>query len=75
MRADKSTLYFANTKYKDRDWFGEREFRWLNLHAGVKPGKTVAEAQAELAQLQSRFRVGKDGQVPTNRIQSGMEIH
>src|SRR5215813_10606513 len=55
-RADKSTLYLANTKYKDRNWFGEREFRWLNLHARVKPGKTAAEAQTELAQLQNQLR-------------------
>src|SRR6266540_5041725 len=55
-RADKSTLYFANIKHKDRNWFGEREFRWLNLHARLKPGKTVAEAQAELAQLQNQLR-------------------
>jgi putative ABC transport system permease protein len=59
MRADKSTLYFANTKYKDRNWFGEREFRWLNLHARVNPGKTVAEAQAELAQLQDHLRAAE----------------
>jgi putative ABC transport system permease protein len=58
-RADKSTLYLANTKYKDRNWFGEREFRWLNLHARLKPGKTVAEAQAELAQLQNQLRAAE----------------
>jgi predicted permease len=58
-RADKSTLYFANTKYKDRNWFGERDFRWLNLHARVKPGKTVAETQTELAQLQNQLRAAE----------------
>src|SRR6266511_2738428 len=58
-RADKSTLYFANIKYKDRNWFGEREIRWLNLHARLKPGKTVAEAQAELAKLQNQLRAAE----------------
>jgi predicted permease len=58
-RADKSTLYFANIKHKDRNWFGEREFRWLNLHARLKPGKTVAEAQTELAQLQNQLRAAE----------------
>lgn len=56
MRADKSTVYFANSKYKDRDWFAEREFRWLDLHARLKPGKTAADAQAELAELQNQFQ-------------------
>src|SRR5215510_5687635 len=59
MRPDKSTLYFANTKYQDRNWFGEREFRWLNLHARVKPGKTATEAQTELAQLQNQLRAAE----------------
>src|SRR6266508_891182 len=58
-RADKSTLYFANIKYQDRNWFGEREIRWLNLHARLKPGKTVAEAQAELAKLQNQLRAAE----------------
>jgi putative ABC transport system permease protein len=55
MRADKSTLHFAGPKSKDRDWFGDREFQWLSLHARVKPGKTITEAQAELAMLQNQL--------------------
>src|SRR5215813_11741164 len=54
MRADKSTLQFAGPKSKDRDWFGDREFPWLSLHARLKTGKTIAEAQAELAMLQNQ---------------------
>src|SRR5215510_13874657 len=53
MRADKSTLHFAGPKSKDRDWFGDQEFPWLSLHARVKTGKTMADAQAELAVLQN----------------------
>ncbi len=54
MRADKSTLQFAGPKSKDRDWFGDQEFPWLSLHARVKTGKTMADAQAELALLQNQ---------------------
>src|SRR5262245_47748084 len=53
MRADKATLQFAGPKSEDRDWFGDREYPWLSLHARVKTGKTIADAQAELALLQS----------------------
>src|SRR5262249_1708361 len=54
MRADKSTLHFAGPKSEGRDWFGDREFPWLSLHARLKTGKTIAEAQAELAMLQTQ---------------------
>jgi predicted permease len=54
MRADKSTLQFAGPKSEDRDWFGDREFPWLSLHARLKTGKTIAEAQAEMALLQDQ---------------------
>jgi macrolide transport system ATP-binding/permease protein len=54
MRADKSTLQFAGPKSEGRDWFGDREFPWLSLHARLKTGKTIAEAQAELALLQDQ---------------------
>jgi len=55
MRADKSTVHFAGPKFEDRDWFGDQDFQWLSLHARVKPGKTAAEAQAELALLQNQL--------------------
>jgi predicted permease len=54
MRADKSTLHFAGPKSKDRDWFGDQEFPWLSLHARLKTGKTIADAQAELALLRNQ---------------------
>jgi putative ABC transport system permease protein len=37
------------------DWFGNHEVQWLNLHARLKPGKTIAEAQAEMAFLFSQL--------------------
>jgi len=54
MRADKATLHFAGPKSEDRDWFGDQEFSWLSLHARLKTGKTIEEAQAELALLQNQ---------------------
>src|SRR5262249_29986233 len=30
------------------DWFGGQEAQWLSLHARLKPGRTAAEAQAEI---------------------------
>src|SRR5215471_7790869 len=54
MRADKSTLLFAGPKSEGRDWFGDQEFPWLSLHARLKTGKTIAEAQAELALPQNQ---------------------
>src|SRR5262249_14567072 len=54
MRADKSTVQFAGPRSTDRDWFGDPDFQWLSLHARLKPGKTVADAQAELALLQNQ---------------------
>jgi predicted permease len=56
MRAEKATDHFTAPQYKDRDWFGDQEFRWLSLHARLKPGKTVVDAQAELAELQNQMR-------------------
>lgn len=55
MRADKATDRFAAPQFKDRDWFGDRELPWLRLHARLKPGKTIVEAQAELAELQNQM--------------------
>ena len=55
LRADKSTTHFVSPLFKDRDWFGDQEFQWLNLHGRVQPGKTGAEAQAEFAQMQNQM--------------------
>jgi predicted permease len=54
MRSDRSTLQFAGPKSEDRDWFGDQEFPWLSLHARLKTGKTIAEAQSELGLLQDQ---------------------
>jgi predicted permease len=37
------------------DWFGAHEVQWLDLHARLKPGKTIAEAQTETAFLFSQL--------------------
>jgi predicted permease len=69
MRADKSTARFTGQKYdKERDWFGEREFRWLSLYARIKPGKTLAAAQSELDQLQNQFLRATDAPGPKKFI-------
>src|SRR5262245_2292131 len=68
MRADKSTLHFAGPKSKDRDWFGDQEFPWLSLHARLKTGKTIADAQAELALLQNQAPRAADTSGPKKFI-------
>jgi putative ABC transport system permease protein len=55
MRAEIATVYFEEVEAKDRDWFGKRDFYWLNLHARLKPGKTAEEAQAEMRLLYSQL--------------------
>jgi predicted permease len=30
-----------------QDWFGRRSFQWLDVYGRLKPGRTLAEAQAE----------------------------
>ncbi|MBO0861190.1 MAG: ABC transporter permease [Chloracidobacterium sp.] len=37
------------------DWFGGQDVQWLNLHARLKPSKTIAEAQTEMAVLFSQL--------------------
>src|SRR5262245_18706439 len=31
-----------------QEWFGNRSFRWLDVYGRLKPGRTLAEAQAEM---------------------------
>ncbi|MGH9847236.1 MAG: ABC transporter permease, partial [Blastocatellia bacterium] len=51
MRAAMATVHFEEVAAENRDWFGRPDFQWLNLHARLKPGKTLAEAQAEMTLL------------------------
>jgi hypothetical protein len=75
MRADKSTVHFAGPQSKDRDWFGDQEFPWLSLHARVKPGKTVAEAQAEMALLQNQLPHAAEAPGPKRFISVAPAFH
>ena len=49
MRSAMPTVHFEDTPPDQRDWFGSRKFRWIDLSARLKPGKTIVEARAELA--------------------------
>jgi macrolide transport system ATP-binding/permease protein len=51
MRAALATVYFEEIAPEKRDWFNGQRLQWLNLHARLKPGQTVPEAQAELGLL------------------------
>jgi putative ABC transport system permease protein len=55
MRAAMATVHFEEVKAENRDWFGNQGFHWVNLHARLKPGKTVAEAQAEMLLLYNQL--------------------
>ena len=55
MREAMATVYFEGTTAEQRGWFGKQDFQWLNLYARLKPGKTIAEAQAEMALLHSQL--------------------
>ncbi len=53
----RSALQSANTEDfagANPDWFGKLEVQWLGLHARLKPGRTIAEAQAEMQMLFSQ---------------------
>jgi len=55
MRSSMPTVYFEETAVEDRDWFGSKGFQWLVLHARLKPGCTVAQANTELSLLSSQL--------------------
>jgi predicted permease len=54
MRAVMPSINTEDFDGANPDWFGGQDVQWLNLHARLKPGKTIAEAQAEMAVLFSR---------------------
>ncbi|MBO0798416.1 MAG: ABC transporter permease, partial [Blastocatellia bacterium] len=54
----RSAMLSANTEDfngAQPDWFGDPEAHWLGLHARLQPGRTLAEAQAELEVLFSQL--------------------
>jgi putative ABC transport system permease protein len=38
-----------------QEWFGKRSFRWLDVYGRLKPGRALAEAQAEMNVLLSQL--------------------
>ena len=40
---------------ENRDWFNDRQFRWLSLYARLKSGQSAGEAQAELSLLRDQL--------------------
>jgi putative ABC transport system permease protein len=51
MRASIPSINTEDFDFANPDWFGKQDVQWLNLHARLKPGKTIAEAQAEMIML------------------------
>ncbi len=43
------------TPVGQQDWFAKRSFPWLDVYGRLKPGRTMAEAQAEAAVLLSQL--------------------
>src|SRR5262249_15342761 len=55
MRAAMPSINTEDFDFANPDWFGGQEVQWLNLHARLKPGKTIAAAQAEMTVLFSQL--------------------
>jgi len=55
MRAAMPTANAEDFDGAEPDWFGKQEAQWLRLHARLKPGRTIAEAQAEMQVLFSHL--------------------
>ncbi len=55
MRASLATVHFEEVAPEKRGWFDQPDFQWLSLHARLRPGKTLAAAQAEMTLLQSQL--------------------
>ena len=75
MRAAMTTIYFGPPP-EQRDWFGGQRFGWLNLHARLKPGKTIEEARAEMGLLLSQLARTNQGvgRKETVRVESISEV-
>ena len=56
MRTEMLTVYHEGTTAEERNWFGIRNFRWLDAYGRLKPGRTMEEAQAETRVLMSQLR-------------------
>jgi predicted permease len=68
MRGTMPTVYFEETAAGQRDWFSGQEFEWLKLHGRLKPGKTIAEARAEMALMQSQLASTKTEREQSDKV-------
>jgi putative ABC transport system permease protein len=55
MRPAVPTVYFEDVAPDQRDWFGGQKFRWVTVHARLKPGYTTKDGRAELNLLVSQM--------------------
>ena len=55
MRSELPSVYYEEVPVKDRDWFGRRTFHWVNVCGRLAPGRSLPEAQSEIAVLFSRL--------------------
>src|SRR5574341_606506 len=51
MRPEMLSVHYEGIAAEDRNWFGGRSFKWLDVSGRLAPGQTLDEAQAELAVL------------------------
>ncbi|HEV2666763.1 MAG TPA: ABC transporter permease, partial [Blastocatellia bacterium] len=55
MRAAMPSVHTEDFAGANPDWFGKQDYQWLGLHARLKPGRTIVEAQAEMSLLFSQL--------------------
>src|SRR5262245_47390952 len=54
MRSEMLSLYYP-TPAARKDWLGRRSLPWLSVYGRIKPGRTLAEGQAEMTVLLSQL--------------------
>jgi macrolide transport system ATP-binding/permease protein len=78
MRAAMPSVHTEDFAGANPDWFGKQDYKWLSLHARLKPGRTIVEAQAEMGLLFSQLPRPTDQTAPTSSIAvtpfSGQEL-
>ena len=78
MRAAMPSVHTEDFAGANPDWFGKQDYQWLSLHARLKPGRTIVEAQAEMSLLFSQLprptgQTSPQGAVAVTSI-SGQEL-
>jgi predicted permease len=51
MRPEMLSVHYEGIAPEDRNWFGGRSFKWLDVSGRLSPGRRLDEAEAELAVL------------------------